>query len=189
MAFERLPFRIKFVTPLPVLLIASLLGGCSGQPTTPEPTPEQACATLKTILSHADNGFVEIRTRQIISPMADIWESKNIFPDSNRCQVWQWGKGRVNYACLWDQNSAAEAKAVYDKYRPIVAACLGKSWQANEVQTTSGYQTLFRKGNDPVGVSMRYFNDHRSLKKKWWTSLIIGSEMKVHDPLQRYSED
>ena len=191
MTLERHPFQKKHVVIVPALCIASLLSGCNTQSTkpTPEATPEQTCATLKNVLSHADNDFAEIKTRQIISPMVDIWESKNIFPDSDRCQIWHWGKGRVNYTCLWDEKSAAAAKAKYDQYRPVVARCLGSSWRANEVKTAAGFQTLFLKEGDPVGVSMRYFEDHRSLGKGWWTSLIIGSELKVNDPLKRYSDN
>jgi len=170
-------------------LSTAVLASCAAGSTIPQLSDAEICKTIQYIISQADDDFKAIRIRKTIHPSVDIWESKKIFPDSRKCQIWSWSQGLTNYACMWEEKDEADARDTYAKYRPVVSACLGDKWEAIERTSKNGKQTLFRKADDKTTVSMRYFQDRRSLLRSWWTSFIIGPEIKTYDPLERYNSE
>lgn len=174
---------------LAAALCSAFLASCGGQQSVTRLSDAEVCETLQYIKSQASDNFAAIRTRKVIHPEVDIWESKKIFPDSKQCQIWSWSQGLTNYACVWQEKNEADARGTFDKYTPVVAECLGSEWTGTERTTKNGKQMLFRKVGDKTAVSMRYFEDTRALIPGWWTSFIIGPEIKTYDPLQRYDAE
>ena len=111
MKFSSLRFRWRDIKTLMVGgLFCALLTSCATDSAIPQLSDAEICTTIKYIISQADDDFSAIRTRKVIHPEVDIWESKKIFPDSRKCQIWTWSQGLTNYACLWEEEDEADAR-------------------------------------------------------------------------------
>lgn len=154
--------------------------GCAGPAGTSgaRPTDAELCASLQEIVGQADTRFQRYKTTQTIDPLSGMakWETRPVFPDS-QCDVLEWGGGRTNYVCTWNQGSEAQARDIYLKNSRLIASCLVPPWTRAETRGQTGGALVFTKAGTSTQVVMRYFMPRRAFGSVWETSLTIGDEV------------
>ena len=159
-----------------------LLTACAGMPEKEtKMTEAEICNTIVKIIAKYPSKFVEFRRgAKTNNPqqLANIWNAETFFPNTE-CQIWEWASGLANYSCQWRQSDEESANAIYNKHTPTLSNCLGSEWTATEQITQNGRQTLYRKQGNKAVISLRAFQDSRTLLKPWWTSLVIGDQIQT----------
>lgn len=141
-------------------------------PTQPPIAAGQACASLKQVLAQAGTGFQSLRGEATTDYDHTRWDTKPFLPGTD-CDILDWGGGRINYACSWDQGDEANARAHYAEGLGIVQSCLGPQWRTTNPAGQTGQATRFAKTGAAATVEVRYYKE-RDPSRNWQTSLTIG---------------
>lgn len=142
------------------------------------PKDSELCSALRDVVSQADSRFQKLKTTPTIDPLSGTtkWETRPVFPDS-QCDVIDWGGGRTNYVCTWQEGEEAQARETYLQNSALMARCLAPEWARSETRGQTGGATVFTRTGSVIQVVMRYFRPRRAFGSTWETSLTIGDEV------------
>ncbi len=168
-------------------MIALMLSGCSSLAPVKEPISEaEACSQLTGLIADHPNKFANHKKHKRLTRKLTIWSATPPFPTANNCEVWEWSSGLYSFVCDWDGKDGMEsAKADYQEAQQIIRSCLSEPWQAESHLTTSGGEnTVYSKAGSKTIVSIRYFQETRSIIKNWHTVLYIGDRSNLKTGVQ-----
>jgi len=185
-SFNRVKVNLQRKALLAALCISSLtMNACSLLAPQDELSEAAQCNILKELIADHPNKFNTTKKSIVSSAHRNIWSAEKVFPSADLCQIWQWSTGLSSYVCEWKTGSDKDqASKNYQYASRVVQDCLGNEWTSHSATTPSnGERTYFDTPNKDTIVSIRNFENKRSLAASWQTTVIIGDKSNLKAPL------
>ncbi|WP_125781654.1 hypothetical protein [Pseudoalteromonas rubra] len=108
------------------------------------------CEKVLALTSGAQDDFAQLKGSEVSSPLMSAWQPKAHLI-ANSCQINQYSSGRVAYECTKSFITESDATALFNKVDQQLSACLGTSWQKDQVKTTA---LLYTSGASEAKISL-----------------------------------
>ena len=133
------------------------------------------CEKVQGLIKAHEGGFVNIRERKTVTNKMDIYSARYQLV-GDRCQVWHWGAGDIDYVCSVISPSNEIANEYYIKAKNFTQECLGEEWILTESprQVGNGTKAIFKKSGENTIVATHIVQTQGLYKTEWGTYYFVG---------------
>lgn len=159
-----------------IILPTALLLGASSFPAISDETKQsENCEVVKKLLADHQNRFESIREKKRDYNNITIWQTP-VQLVKNRCEIWEWSKGKIRYMCSLVLPNENSARVLYADSKEKVASCLGDQWTLIEQprKMADGNKAVFSNPAHRAIVSLHVIKSDALFKEEWNTYLFVG---------------
>lgn len=167
--------RLLSISALAVMASVSTIYGCSHNPTSIDADIEP-CAAVDKLISDHGNKFADIRKQPRPFNAITIWQTDyEVIKD--RCEIWGWGQGNINYVCSIVSPTKDVAAVRYSDSIKRLEGCLNSDWISSEAprKVGNGLYTRFLQKDNNTAVSVHLVETPGVFNSEWTTYASVGN--------------